>query len=36
MPTKHELFSQRYGYTKTYRLAGLSFSVRRLPEPSHA
>lgn len=33
-PTRDELFSERNGYTKTYRLAGLSFSVRRIKDPT--
>jgi hypothetical protein len=28
--TRDELFSERYGHTPTYRLAGLSLSVRRV------
>jgi hypothetical protein len=29
-PTRHELFSERYGYTPTRRVAGLSLSIRRV------
>lgn len=33
-PTRCELFSERYGYLKTYRFAGLSFSIRRRADPT--
>lgn len=29
-PSRHELFSERYGHTPTYRLGGLSLSIRRV------
>lgn len=31
---RDELFSERYGHTPTYRLAGLSLSVRRVRDPA--
>lgn len=33
-PTRHELFSERNGLTKTFRLAGLSLSFRRVKDPA--
>ncbi len=31
---RDELFSERYGHTPTYRLAGLSLSIRRVKDPA--
>lgn len=31
-PTRHELFSERYGFRRTFRMAGLSLSFKRVKD----